>query len=583
MTPDPPPQDPEPAPLTPYEGGTLGAGIDWSDPNSPLAPFYLTVAGVLCVFVLGLAVFLMSVFPLWHTDFWAHLKYGEWISAERKLPDREPLSPFTDKHQPMFDALWLTQVGYHGLFRAGSSAAGGDAARHMAGGVEFIRIAHTLAAVATLALLGLAYRRVSGSVAWGAIGMLLVLGLMLTPLGTQRPQAFALVGYAAVLCGLSRPVPTRRAVLWMPLVVVLWANLHGSFVVGIALIGAVMLGRGIEVFRETASARAIWRDVAIRRLVAILMLSVAAVAVLNPYGPALYLNVVRFGGNPNLRTIAEWQPLDFSHPRGGHWAYFAVVILLVLTQLTSPRPFTPTQVLLVITVGIWPLFQQRAMSWWLPLVPWLIAPHWVAAAGRWGLRLPEDVPSFRKTMLAVLLMGLAVLVAPLSTWAKTGRPRPLTTALHPGTPADVAAALMGQEPVNPNRVAELVKVIQKQYGGRYTGRVFTSEVQGEYLLWALPADAPVMLYNHAQLFAPDYWTECLTVKAAGPGWWEVLDRYRVGVVVVEHDPHARLCEELRKHPGWQVVVDEAKAPARDPFSRLFVAVRKPASPAGVAP
>jgi hypothetical protein len=145
---------------------------------------------------------------------------------------------------------------------------------------------------------------------------------------------------------------------------------------------------------------------------------------------------------------------------------------------------------------------------------------------------------------------------------------------------DVAAALTGAPPVNPDRVAGLVKVVREEHGGRYAGRVFCSEVQGEYLLWALPADAPVMMYNHAHLFPPEYWDECLTVKAGGPGWWEVLDRYRAGVVVVEADSHPRLCDGLRKDPGWRVVVDESSAPAR---ARLFVAVRKPAAPAGVAP
>jgi hypothetical protein len=252
--------------------------------------------------------------------------------------------------------------------------------------------------------------------------------------------------------------------------------------------------------------------------------------------------------------------------------------LLVVTQLASPRPFTPTQLLLVITVGVWPLFQQRTMTWWLPLVPWIVAPHWVAAAGRWRADRSEAVPDFRKTALAGLLLAFVVFLSPASTWLKSGRPRPVATALHPETPADVAAALAGRRPANPERVAGLVEVLRAEHGGRYVGRVFTSEILGEYLLWALPADTPVMMYNHAQLFSPAYWAECLGVQTAGPGWWEFLDRYRAGVVVIEVEGHGPLCEELRTHPAWQVVLDESQTEGRDPGARLFVAVRKPASP-----
>ena len=36
--------------------------------------------------------------------------------------------------------------------------------------------------------------------------------------------------------------PSRRAIVWVPLLMVLWANLHGSFVVGLGLLGIVLVG-----------------------------------------------------------------------------------------------------------------------------------------------------------------------------------------------------------------------------------------------------------------------------------------------------------------------------------------------------
>jgi hypothetical protein len=579
MNPDSQPQPPQPprdeTPNDPYYGGQLGAGIDWSDPNSPLAPYYTTTGGLVAVGVLGLALFILSILPLWHTDFWVHLKYGEWIVANRSLPDREPLSPFTDKQTRMFDPQWLSQVGYHGVFRAGQSIARGDEAKRFAGGVEAVRLAHLFAAVAALGLLGLAYRRAADSVPWAVGGMVLVLVLMLGTFAVQRPQTLALACFAALLCVVSRATPTRRAPVLVPLVMVLWANIHGSFVAGFGLLAVVLIGRVIEVVRaEGWSGRAVWRDDAARRLTMAFVASAVGVAVLNPYGPVIYLDVIRFVGHPNLRTMAEWQPLDFTQSRGGHWTYLATAVLIVATPLATRRMYTPTQLLLVLAFAVWPVFQQRMMTWWVPLVPWIIAPHWVAAAERWGMAARENVPDFRKTALAVVLAVVAFIASPASTWLKTGKPRPPDTALHPGTPYGLATALKGEPPGESERAKALAAALKELPGGRVTGPIFASESQGEFLLWALPGDMPVMMFNHAQLFDAGYWSECVTVKQAGPRWSEILDRHRATLVIVETDYHPQLRAALLRHPAWRIVLDESRSPG-DADSRLFVAVRKP--------
>jgi len=375
---------------------------------------------------------------------------------------------------------------------------------------------------------------------------------------------------------LSRASLSRRALIVVPVLMVFWANLHGSFPVGFAMLGLMLLGRAITVIRaEGWSARAVWRDEAARRLAIALAASAVAVAILNPYGPTLYIDVIRFSGHPNLRTMAEWQPLDFTQARGGHWEYLATVAVVLATPLATRRLLSPTQWLLVIMFGVWPIFQQRAMIWWAPLVPWIVAPHWVVAAERWKWVLPENVPSFRKTALAALLVVVVLIASPASTWIKTGRPRAVATALHRGTPYDIAATLNGQPPADSGRVAKLVEAVHELPGGRLTGPIFASESQGEYLLWALPADRPVMMYNHAQLFEPGYWSQCMTVKQAGAGWSAILDRYQAQAVVVEIDYQPQLCDALRQHPGWGVVVDESDTPGRNADSRLFVALRKP--------
>ena len=483
----------------------LGAGLDWADPRSRLAPLYLTPGGVAAVAVFCAAALVFAAGPLWHTDFWSHLRYGEVIAAAGRLPDRDPLTPFAAG--PPAAGAWLSQLSYHGLIRLGGP---------LAGGVELVRLAHLLAGLATLGLLALALRRAGATAGWAAAGAALLAALIPGSLAVQRPQLLVLPLFAAVLVALSRPTPTRRAVAWVPLVLLLWANLHGSFAVGLGIVTLRLLGKLAE--RDEPAAR---------RLAQMLLLAVAAACV-NPVGPAVFAESVRYAGHPNLRTLAEWQPLHFTLGPGGHRAYLLALALV----LTGARRFSRADWLVLVPFAVWPLFQQRAFVWLALLAVWLAIP-------RLSARFPGRpvVPDFRRTAFAGLLVGLTLVASPAARWLAVG-PRPLAAALPP---VEFAASL------GPG------------------GPVFASETLGDYLAWAAP-HRPVLMTNHAPAFAPDHWRKCLAVKAAEPGWEAALREFGATVVVVEAAAHPDLAAALGAAPGWRV--------RPDPTGRLLVATRE---------
>ena len=57
-------------------------------------------------------------------------------------------------------------------------------------------------------------------------------------------------------------------------------------------------------------------------------------------------------------------------------------------------------------------------------------------------------------------------------------------------------------------------------------------MQGDYLMWALAPDVPVT-YSHMHLFHPDYWEELAVVGQGRPGWRDVIEKYRVNLIIVE--------------------------------------------------
>lgn len=584
--------DPPPAPTDDSAGNEeplapLGAGFDFTDPNSPLAAYYLRAAHLAAVALLGLVALLYGGAaglyggePLWHTDVWGHLKFGEWMVANRALPDREPFCPFADQEAPYVHFQWLSQAGLYLAYRLGEGLAGGDAVRRLEGGVESLRTGQVLLVVACYLLALLAYRRASGSLPLACAGLVVLFALKPALFAFFRPQAVGLVFFAALLLALSRPVLSRRAVVLVPLLVVVWANAHGSFAVGLALVGICLAGRAVEACREARSwdPRRAWGDAQVRRLSLVLLTSTAAAALLNPHGPLLYLHVLRLGGHPNIATLREWQPLQFALGPGGHVGYLLGLALLVATQALSPRWLSPTQLLLLLTFGLLPLWQMRMTTWWAVLVAWVLLPHWAAIGARlpWGWLHVQSVPCFRKTIVAALLVAVVLLASGPVRWLLARRPRPVEVAVSPGTPWRVAAQLAAPPGAPRPPLPALAGELEKYYpGGRFAGRVFASETQGDYLLWALPPEYPVLLYTHAHLFPPGHWADCLTVLRGQEGWAEVLDRHAVNLVVLEPGAHFRLRALLHDDPRWVVVPGDAGGRSALPAAaRTLVALRK---------
>jgi hypothetical protein len=523
--------------------------------------------------------------PVGDTDLWAHLKFGQWIVENRALPDHEPFTPFADKQAAAHDFPWLTQAGLYLVYRAGEELAGGEEMQAAEGGVEMLRLAQALLVVLRLAVLLLALARLTGSIPWATAGVVLYMALSFGDLAVLRPQAVGELFFAILLLALARAVLSRRALMLVPLALVVWANCHGSFLVGLLLLALALIGRGIEAGWRQGGWKwhRAWRDAQVRRLLGVLAGSLGAVVLLNPHSIWLFGDVFQWVANPNLHTLAEWQPMDIHLGAGGHWIYLGSLVLLAGSQALSPRALSAGQIVLLVIFGVWPLLQVGMLTWWWLLVPWLVLPLWSALGARltWSWLHRPSVPRLGNTLIAGLAVVVALAWSAPGQWLRAGRPRPLATSVSAGTPWQVAAQLKDSGKAKPAWLPALTRQLREAYpDGRFTGRIFASEANGDYLLWALAPDYPVLVYTHAHLFPADYWADMRTARLGQPGWWDVLDRYGANLVVVEAEVPAGsagpgLAAELRKDPAWQVLVDEAGDAAKpDPRTRLLIAVRK---------
>ena len=144
----------------------------------------------------------------------------------------------------------------------------------------------------------------------------------------------------------------------------LWANMHGGFTLGLVLAAAFALDAVVGA-RDAAERRALfiaWAKFGVAALLA---------ACITPYGPESILVTSRiFGFGEALRVIAEWRAPDFQKQP------VQELVLLVAVYLALSRGLKLPLVRLLIVIGLLHLFLRYARNAELlaTLAPLAIAP-----------------------------------------------------------------------------------------------------------------------------------------------------------------------------------------------------------------
>ncbi|HET7711037.1 MAG TPA: hypothetical protein VFL80_03825, partial [Thermoanaerobaculia bacterium] len=240
-------------------------------------------------FLIGLVPFL-ALFPLHNNDLWWHLAAGRWMTAHRSVP-RGDLFSWTNFITQWVDNEWLAELLFYWTWKAG-----GDAAL-------IVTRAAIFAALSVLLYQLLIVLRAPKSFP-AALASAVSLSHHWWEL---RPSVFSLAGVLLLLIAVER----RRFKL-IPLLFLIWANLHPGFLFGLVLLAATLAASLLE--RVTAG----WRRAHLpaRGLGFSLLISILATLV-NPYGWRVYAQQISIASNREYRMLLdEWlvPPLTFLLP-----------------------------------------------------------------------------------------------------------------------------------------------------------------------------------------------------------------------------------------------------------------------------
>lgn len=438
-------------------------------------------------------------------DLWWHLRTGQWIVESGTVPRVDPFS-FTRAGHAWVSHEWLSEVVFYEIWS------------HLGFGGLI-----TFSAVITTAGFLLLYLRCGGTSYWAAAVTSLG-ALASAPAWGVRPQMFTFAFASLLLWLLDRSERRAWVLLAIPPLFLLWLNLHAGFALGPAL----LLAYGLGLLVEVALGDSAWRlaGPTILRVAAVLVVCLALVP-LNPSGVQLYRYPFDTLLSSSMRSfIVEWSSADFHQGRYAPYLLVWLVLLAVL-GLGKSRPAARVLLPLVLTAGL-SLDAVRHIA----ILVLLAVP--VIAKGLSGMPVPTQSrrrriqPAF--VALAILLMaGFAV-----TRWA----------VLIRSQAAAEAEAL-------PEKAVEVLRA------GNYGERLLAYYDWGGYSIFKLYPKYRVFVDGRADLYGDDLLHQFETAAQVRAGWRQVLDRWKLQVVLVPLN--SALAQALMLDPDWRVQYRDARA------------------------
>lgn len=446
---------------------------------------------------------LLFLLPLTDPDYFWHLKTGEYIFTQRALPVGDIFS-FTRFGKPWVLHEWLFEVVLYGMFS-------------WLGPLGVKLLTTTLA----MSALGITYALLRRLAVTPALAFALLLAAFI-PFGigiSPRPQLVTYVFFTSFLYVLLsyKYFQTTRYLFALPLLMMVWVNAHGGYVVGIALTGLFVVCEWASYW--IGSERDEEKKQRLVRLT-LAAIATALASLINPEFVGHWLYPFQVIGMEANRQIQEWQSPDF-HDWGTR-AYLMLVLVFFVSYTYAARK---------------PDFTE------------LILPAFLMVAGFKAIR---HVPLAVLTMTPFIAIALSRgPVAGLSSlWHRTGPARFYKRWIGGGKQLDqgeyllnwivlltIAFGLSVYYPIyhakDEEKVNERLPVKAANFvvENGITGNLFNNYGDGGYLIYRLSPGRKVFIDGRADLYGDKFFKDFLGIYNGDATWKEKFDKLSIDYVI----------------------------------------------------
>jgi hypothetical protein len=338
--------------------------------------------------------------------------------------------------------------------------------------------------------------------------------------------------------------------LWLlPVIMFVWVNVHGGFLLGFALLAIYLAGGIVGYFRSTDNDARRGAFAWLRRLSGVTFASAAATFV-NPYGHRLHEHIYRYLSDRFLMNhIDEFRSPNFHGlPQQG----FVVLLLLTLAALASrTRNLRISHILVIVFAAYAGLYASRNLPTSCILLSLVIAPV-----------LSDTLRELAQKPVAQWLQRLA------KRWNSfdlrmTGMEFRLRGHLWPAllVLAGMVASLHGTSWLAPSahfdRNRFPVQAVDFMAQSGIQEPVFAPDYWGGYLIYRLYPKTKVVLDDRHDLYGDQLLKDYLRVINIQERWQSVLERQRVNVVLMPAG--SSLANLLSISPGWRMAYSDSVA------------------------
>lgn len=487
--------------------------------------------------------------PLADADIGWHIRTGELILRTHVIPRADPFSAGM-QGRPWFAWEWLYDLLLGILYRAGGLNA-------------VVWLCALIVALTFTLLLRLLMEN--------GTGLLLAIVLTLLALGAAMIHLYARPHIVSWLLSLvwffaldhweqagpppSRPQEHRRLRRWLPwafpLSMLLWVNIHGGWIFGMALLASFSLAAWIERLRIVDALAAISVGKRARAMCGALGLSALATLV-NPYGWRLHAHIYQYLGSRYLMDrIQEFRSPDF---HGWAERCFGILVVLLLVGFAVRREKVRLSHVLVALLAVYagfyssrnlPISSMLVALMAGPLLwrnfcsladrpgAWSLVRNFTGRVASFAARMAAQEGQLRGHLWAVAVVAGAAAICFQGGWLGAHH---LIHAHFDETRLPVAACAF---------------LDQRQD----SGPVFSTDSWGGYLIYRWYPERRVLIDDRHDFYGTEYVREYLIMMQDEVAWRSVLGKWQIRTALLPAGaPLANLLREIPQE--WRVVYED---------------------------
>jgi hypothetical protein len=452
-----------------------------------------------------------------------HIRAGEFMVKNWTIPERDIFS-FRSPPIPWVAHEWLSEIIM--------------ALVHSASGLTGIVIFFSFFIAIAYLLLFRMLRQESRDVLLGAL-IVCFAAVSSTPHWLARPHIFSLA-LTVIWYRLLNDFQYRQKnrLFLLPLLILVWVNLHGGFILGIVLLGIYVVGNlAILITNRGPNAEHSLQNA--KSLLLVMMVCIL-VSMMNPQGYHILLFPFKLTADTFLMdNVQEFLSPNFHQPLP-----FKYLFLLLIAILARSRPpVNWIELILILTFTYMALYSAR----YITLFAIITAPILIRLIDQMKLDLPTKV----KKCLDERTMNFSQMERETSGYLWS------VVAIV----AVIALGAAGNYQYNFSEKPYPVSAVEFLKKENISGNIFTHDAFGDYVIYAAWPQYKVFIDGRTDMYGADRMKEYLTLLLVMPGWKEIINKYAFSSILF--DTHSRLTSALAEDRNWQLVHS-------DPLASIFL-------------